>query len=172
MRPAAGRPCNVMSVCLCTNCIFAAHNEQAQRPADHPARSHFKNESDFVPQSGYFSVNVPGAHIISLHSYVSCLTCCETLAAAGIRAHGWGWAAGTLAGACSPGNCIDTFPVCDTQACPLHLAPLCSCPGASSRTSTAGWRRTWRQVCARLPAFDVDEITRSALAHPSRVPVC
>jgi hypothetical protein len=32
--------------------------------------THFKNESDFVPQSGYFSVNLPGVHIISLHSYL------------------------------------------------------------------------------------------------------
>ena len=74
MRPAACCPFG-------TNCHAqwsVAHrllpsrpSEQAYQPAGHPARSHFKNESDFVPQSGYFSVNVPGAHIISLHSYVS-----------------------------------------------------------------------------------------------------
>ena len=32
--------------------------------------SQFANESDYVPQNGYYSVNVPGAHIISMNIYV------------------------------------------------------------------------------------------------------
>ncbi|KAL4422377.1 hypothetical protein ABPG75_008574 [Micractinium tetrahymenae] len=32
--------------------------------------SQFLNESDFQPQSGYFSLDLPGVHIVSLHSYL------------------------------------------------------------------------------------------------------
>ena len=34
------------------------------------SRSQFANESGYVPQNGYYSVDVPGAHIISLNQYV------------------------------------------------------------------------------------------------------
>ena len=61
--------------CVRRDCSGATQFEQPLLPADplaccHHPRSHFKNESDFVPQSGYFSVDLPGVHIISLHSYV------------------------------------------------------------------------------------------------------
>lgn len=50
----------------------AAPCSAARRPAVVAlvACRRFKNESEYVPQSGYFSVDVPGVHIVSLHSYV------------------------------------------------------------------------------------------------------
>ncbi|EFN59723.1 hypothetical protein CHLNCDRAFT_133298 [Chlorella variabilis] len=42
-------------------------NQSAWFTSNH---SQFKNESGFATQSGYFSLDLPGVHIISLHSYV------------------------------------------------------------------------------------------------------
>lgn len=103
----------------------------------------FKNESEFVPESGYFSVDVPGVHIISLHSYVRPERMLGGLKASGLGQHG----AQVHSRHSRPAQLERAWPA-DRPAClyPCHALLCRSCPGARSLGSTAGWSKTWRQV--------------------------